>query len=1106
MDECKAASSDLMNFLTRAQELWPLCILVTSRYMFEPLTTRRSEALTDTVDDEDSSQDISLFLKANIDFLPAATALGRAEMAKKILESSRGCFLWAHLIMNELRHVHTLAETNMVLDSTPSDMNELYKKILDDMSRARFGKDLTKAILTWITCSFRPLAVEELHAAIELDIADAVDDMENSVISYCGSLVYVDSRKRFQLIHLTAREFLVSNELRSEFAIETTLGHTRLALTCVQCLVLHNRKDDRPGSQTDSKAQGWSQMVDYASQYLFQHLIHTDSTNDQIISLLSRFFGSLSILTWIEYIAAHSDLSKIYQAGKAVLNLLSRRARHTPDIDTHLQRDLTRLKAWAQDLIHLVTKFSHRLRQSPASIHQLIPPLCPPDSIIRRQTYVSHSGLSVHGLSGSGWGAYLTTIRYEEHRTPFSFAAGIGYFALGMSTGDVILYDDTIFQESRVLAHMEPVWLLKFGETGRYLASSSAKSIKIWDTQSWDELYKIPLKSRLIAMSFLEGDATLLYANKMNELVEWDLLSGSVRKGPMDWTLDFTEAGNGPYIHLREPRLAAYSPHQNLLAIVYRGEDILLWDTEQNRIHDMYEKETGSRKKGAPELPGPLTPVTTLAFSAASDTSLLAASYEDGDLIVYDIYSGDVKKIVRSANILALASSPDGRTLAGSDSRGGIVLFSFEGLKDLYRISIVNSTVRPLFVNFTVGGEQVIDIRTTQCRVWQPTILFTQNLDEGKSDTVPVSTGLREIDYQIPDRVAITAIHCVQLSYQASSLVFCGKKDGSVFAYDVTGEPTGKQIFVQSSGSIACAIAEIHFDDNSGLLTCSDFGSVVTARRLTRRKLAYWSAADPELRVGVGLSVCQLLGSGQNHAVLVSTVEHARLWSTKSDARLLATADNTGQGEKRWFAHPKRHDCLIQLRAESVEIRSWSNLELLGRIVLSGGESYLGTIQRSIPVNSAMYFVTMACGDSSPDEATHSRFDFWDFDEFQDKGPEVAAFLPLCTLRPTWINYEAAIGIYGDRFVYIDTSYWVCSVEISQQSEAPVRHFFIPNDWLSLVGHQPVFDMGKIGEIIFAKESDLVVIKRGLEVTESGAPFYPRSRSSAAAIPLVRSG
>lgn len=247
-----------------------------------------------------------------------------------------------------------------------------------------------------------------------------------------------------------------------------------------------------------------------------------------------------------------------------------------------------------------------------------------------------------------------------------------------------------------------------------------------------------------------------------------------------------------------------------------------------------------------------------------------------------------------------------------------------------------------------------------------------------------------------------------------------------------------------------------------------------------------------------------IVGSGQNRAVLVSSIKDASLWSTEPETKRLATTDISGKGARRWLPHPKRHDCLIQLQAVSVEVRSWSNLGLLGSIALSGNEGPLEAIIDCIPVNSPRYFVRMANACSQKDP-THSRVDFWDYNEFQDNGSEAPSFAPLCTLRPASTNYEAAVGIYGDRFVYIDTSYWVCSIKICQHPEAPVRHFFIPNDWLRLV-NQLVFEIGKVREIIFVKESDLVVIKRGLEVTESGTPFYPRRRSSAAAVPLMRPG
>lgn len=665
--------------------------------------THRTEVLTDTIGDEDSSRDIALFLRTNLDSMPAPNLDAKHEMADQILQNSRGCFLWATLITLELRQVHTSAETKLVLDSTPSDMEELYLKILDDMSQARFGKNLAKAILTWTTCSIRPLKVAELHVSIDIDIKDTVDDVEKSVLSCCGNFVFVDSRKRVQLVHLTASEFLISDGLQSEFAIRKIEGHTRLAIACIRCLSAKGKSSTALSYDLKARTSQESAFTSYAAEYIFQHLIHVRSSNDEIIFLLAKFCGSTSILSWIEYIAAHSDLRKVYQAGKTILNLLSKRSRHTPDIGP-LQKDISKLSSRGNDLTHLVTRFSVRMRQSPSAIHQLIPPFCRPESIIRKQSCKPNRGLSVNELGGSGtsgWDDCLATIKYEKKERPVSSAAGIGFFALGMVSGKILIYDDTIFQEVQVLRHNEPVWHLKFGDTGKYLASSSARSIRIWDLESWSEVHVFPLKSLPLTLSFTHDDTVLSIASKGNELIQLDLLNGDLRDEPTDWTRDFAESGEGPDLHVREPSLASFSPHQNLFAVIYRGEDILLWDTEQQRIHDIHEKETGSRSNGSLKIADGSTTVRSLAFSSGSDTYLLATTYSDGDVVVYNTYTGDVQAIMRQANLRALSKSPDGRTLAGGDAKGGVLLFDFETLRCLCRISIAKNRTLARFINFT---------------------------------------------------------------------------------------------------------------------------------------------------------------------------------------------------------------------------------------------------------------------------------------------------------------------------------------------------------------------------------------------------------------------
>lgn len=57
----------------------------------------------------------------------------------------------------------------------------------------------------------------------------------------------------------------------------------------------------------------------------------------------------------------------------------------------------------------------------------------------------------------------------------------------------------------------------------------------------------------------------------------------------------------------------------------------------------------------------------TFIFNPNSGLSLLAISYQDGDLAVYDAWSRRMIAVAE-ANALSLASSPDGRTLTAGDS------------------------------------------------------------------------------------------------------------------------------------------------------------------------------------------------------------------------------------------------------------------------------------------------------------------------------------------------------------------------------------------------------------------------------------------------------
>lgn len=1168
MDECKN-SVEVMGFISRIQEQWPVSVLITSRDHVEAHVSKanpRMDISSHAISDEDSRDDIKLLLKSNLEFLPcpASERWPTPEaMADQIIKNSGGCFLWASLICSELREVTSEKEIEEVLQSIPSDMDALYTMILHDMGNARFGKDLAKAFIIWTTYAFRPMTSSEMQEPIEMDINDKIDDVERAISKCCGNIVYVDTHKKVQLVHSTAREFLTNGRVDSEFVVSKADGHRRIAMVCLQYLIQSDRTAAKPqvarigsdpevrmvqrslsdasrprrlGSESEIRRThrpSMSQPVafeeqpftNYACRYVFQHLNVVSSSDEEIFDLLSKFLSSSSVLRWIEYIAAHGNLYTVYQAGKTINSMLSRRAKHSPPLGlARGKKKFHMLEKWGNDLIHLVTKFSGRLKSSPQSIHHLIPPFCPPDSAIRQQ-FATFRGLSVVGLSARGWDDCLTTISYPAGMKPNAVAAGLRYFAIGMLNprGDLIVYGDSIFQVVHSLAHGEPVWQLAFSENGRYLASAGAKSVRIWSTKDGEELVNFKTPSLCLALQFSEEDTVLRIGTRQNQLIEFDLLAQDfLREEPASWTADLEET-----MQARAPTMIALGAATGLMSVIYRGENLVLWDYLEDRIHDVYEKETGSVSMyGSHKLAEGSTTVASVTFSQAVDTNLLAAAYVDGDLIVYDLTNGDSIASALGVNINLVSSSPDGRTLAGVDSRGNLTLFEFETLRTLYCIRL-DTPVLPKGLAFTSDNLRFIEIRGQQCRVWEPTVLLRTDVkDDENSDTVSVTTGPQDIDYHTIKQVAITAVTCCK----TYSVAFYATTEGAVYAYDFNNEPQSYELFVQTAG---CPIDILYYDEGSSILACGDRSGRVTARKALRRIIsrqeASWETGDPLASIGsVDQSDAVLKGillSGQHSRILLSTEKHdtLRVMSPEDDGTWVAQFE--GDGQTRWFTHPQKEEYLVRVSKGLFNIYEWPDLRLVSSISVSAEYGF----DRLAPLQHSQYFATVSEALDAPGDRTNSNpqtlsrygsIQIWDSSDLDNSSAQPKPTHALG--RAVASEIEHIIGAFGSRMLVYTTDHWVASVDLhtpataaaadgprvpvqQQHQSGLVRHFFMPADWVSVDRRSLIFSVGRGGEVLFARHAELAVVRRGIETTESGASFNPR-RGGGGGGQLMRAG
>lgn len=1081
LDECRN-DSELVPLLIKAASIRTTRIMITSRSPFDTyglVSSRELKIISKTVPSDGTKADIRLYLEENFDSLPA---LGpdkneaRESTMALILEKSSGCFLWVRIVLQELKRVHTAAEVHEVLESVPSDMDELYMRILDSMARMPYGKRLAKAILTWTVCAARPLTTNELYHALQLDIKDSIDSVERSIASTCGQLVYIDASSRVQIVHQTARDFLLRPHNISEFAVDKRAGHTALALVCLEYLSgreMVGQKHRKLSLSVTAKER--SPFVSYACNTFAYHIPFISSEDDTFVFALSRFLMSANVLSWIEHVAQNSDLSYLIQTGRSFRHYLQRRSRHV----VPLGNDIALIDSCAVDLVRVVTKFGRNLLSSPTSIFRLIPPFCPPDTALRKQFASSAHSITVSGLSARTWDDCSSTITYQQD-TPSTVAFSSQVFAVGLLSGQIKIYDGTTCQETHTMVHGEAVKALQFGENADTLASVALKSICIWKIHSWEQIWKFELDLQCLALSFLDSDQLLLAALKSNQLLIWDMTTGLCRE-LTSWLDELDKEYSG--LH-RRASCATLAEDASLLAIAYRGLDIIVWDIENDTIYDIYGKDTGSLGPQARRRPG-ITFVLTLMFSRATEACLLAAAFNDGELVVFNIAKG-VVQATALANAHTMASSADGLTLACGNSAGTIQLFEFETLKLLYRIQSEEYGIKSLA--FSVDGQRLIDVRGPHCRVWDPPVLVRDEHDEENSDTLSVSTVPQDITL---DDSKLSAHITALASDESSNAVFCGQLDGSVCLFEAK---TGHQVQVLSHDTKGVSIISLIFDTQSGILCSVDSSSRVTAQKLLWSQNA-WSVAVTLLDHRVGVAVNQILSNAGCTLLLLSSAEADTLWSVEPErSKTITTITWEKRQRYRWTNHPSQPDKLFLVTDNVAHLYEWRTMT---RLTTESGIQLLGSPSPDLAIQSIM-----PCFDSkviainfaaSLASRSKSRLVLWNLDDFT---AESAAADAIPHYQPIGDQVEHILGNYGHRLVFLHQDGWLCSADSeSFDPESFDRHFFFPSDWLSTTGGM-MLEVFQNGTIVFVQRDEVAVVKRGMEHLEPNQSRGPGKRPS----------
>ncbi|KAK2808480.1 hypothetical protein FQN50_004688 [Emmonsiellopsis sp. PD_5] len=1065
LDECVDFVSFFVPMLAKLDKTIPLRVLITSRTsaelqkQFSNLGVERF--LSQRISAEDTLPDIKLLLEGKSHLLAGKDDKFRAALVDNILSKSNDSFLWTTLVLHQLRNAHSMEEVGSILEDVPREMEPLYMRALQSISRDKYGRDLAKAVLDWTICAVRPLTVRELEAALKLGQNTDFLDLAQSITNVCGQLVNVDKLGRVQMVHTTARQFLADENLESEFAVKKTEVHTRITKVCLTYLT--SKEVEPTGSRntdfTSFLRTKRNAFAAYSFESFSDHLVRSNPLAEEVFGLLNTFLNR-NILSWIQVVAETQNLTPLFHVGKNLgryLNIISESGHYNDN-------ELRTVRGWKRDLMRVVAKYGDVLLTSPSAIHQIIVPFCPKESTVYK-TNTRDTWLSVVGKYTSQWDDSSRCMGFNDKIVCMS--QGDEYFAIRFEKGPLVLYHGMTYQEHKVLDVDRTCHYLQFQPNSDLMASYSGEVnpglhgrvpyevIKIWNIRSGEIVYNFDIGCQPSWIEFC-GDL-LVVVSKECHILTWDLLDGSQRsRASLHDTIEHEPSRSGA-------KLISICPGTNLLAFCCGKPPISLWNVEQNRYYGSCGKQIYSESH---------TPCA-LVFNPNPAINLLAVSYDSGEIVILQPETDQMIARCDAVKSSSLAVSPDGRILL-SKYMASVSIYEFATLRFLH---IVTSESMDGFGHpaLIFGNDSLHFFAVSDCeyRVWEPAILFREDANDGKRELASLPT--RDIR-QLKPTVEIDTI----AFSETCDYAFCGNNDGSVTVFDLETGLRVEDFLYQLQRTTVTALSWSP-DDNCLIgvyMQPSDAHSAwLISLKLEKHLGKGWILGSrrfaQQLPAEDGYRYIQLL-TGPCGKSLISAANGAYLFN--ADGQLQATKNF---GPMRWVQHPSSPLHVLSIDDVTINIFPWSDLTLVTSIHIDVDllrsalfpPAFLGISGHNIVAEAVT-------------ERPKRQSEIYCFDSsFLDLENLSSGLLPTSRIRPVITSIALAgavfyvLGVWKSRVIFCDHNSWICSVDPEDFDGFYLRHFYVPKDWLEINYFWTKSAVTRAGHIIFFRGNELVVIK-----------------------------
>ncbi|PKY00544.1 hypothetical protein P168DRAFT_260038 [Aspergillus campestris IBT 28561] len=1065
IDECRRLPV-LLSLLSKAPS--HLRIFLTSRHTTEvhqSILSNSQMVEHYSMQEQDTIADLGIYIDSRKQFLPVGDNDGQQVLKTKILERAGGSFLWTSLVVQELESVYSEEAAEEVLNEVPADMNDLYAKMLASVPPK--GLRLARSLFIWTLLAMRPLSLDELKTAIKLDTGETVHNLPNVIMAICGQLIGVSYNGQVQCIHQTAKTFLLHQDVVPSLTINKSKAHSRIAELCLRSLSARFSKRAGRGARTPAASSASeSDIADYAALYFSDHLQRCASEDSTAWKLLAEFLEN-HVLMWIEYLSQTRRLQHLTRTAKNLKAYLMRRLKHIQPFSNEKEN----LESWIHDLIRLNAKFRAPLTVCPSVIHSAVPALCPSESVISKTYAARPRGIILRGAREANWDDCLSRIEYSETQTS-AVAYGDHYLVVAVSDGTIFLYPRDSTEPSNTLSHGERVLILVLSNDGLYLASSGPRTIRVWDTQTQTQIRSFDVQHRPLALAFADENTCLVAVTSGSYTMSWDLQSDENEEEVWRWASSFHEA-TGEAKPVQPPGKAILSEDCTVLAVSYRGKPIYLFDMKS-------ESMIGSCNRSSAGAKGSQYVVDGMAFNPNPEINVLVASYGDGGIAVFDQWTAELCYQTQDVFAHTLACSPDGRMLITGSARGTIQLFEFSGARGTnltltYRINAFEDGIRG--IAFSSDSLRFADIRGSQCRIWEPSVLVANDFDEGSQSDLsqavtlnPRSVGMLEG----PPEADITAV-CLHPSGQ---YLFYAKQDGTVSYFDVPGA-THRGVLYQHAQNIR--INCIAYCEHAGLLITGDESSRILATQI-KSTSSGCELVSTVIDMRSDYPVLTVLVNSSGTRLFVQGRDSAQVW-TMSGSKTDTKFDLRSSDDSTFLNHPLQPDVFLSISPNHTAAYTWDDSKENDTTARQGTHdstspdvAHLTTPQKHVAILSTSHDST---------EKNHPyELKIWDASQISTNG-DFPDPLALPDFEHISANMRQIIHVDKSLMIFLDKDLWICSVDITQwaaHKQGAKRHFFLLSEWKGSTHDFLIEYIPLRREFAIVRKHDILIIRRGLDV------------------------